>query len=255
MTYLLITLLIQIFGSDSDEIFMVPEVMEQIKKHVEDEDRKDKVVAWMKEGKTEIKANRKTHKKYLKSLKKSLSKDHISSEEVKSIIFNDFNASKEMHTKLISLRLKIQEELKQNEWDKIISLALEPTEKRTKKNKKSLQKEKEAFEDLLQKTKFKVDEIITSSEKKEIIKQAFGVFMKEIKEQFEYNQEYTYSKNAVLRDKNATKEMLENIINQKNQVRLEVHESFHSFFKIAKENTTDQEWEAIRKAIKKMISH
>ena len=68
MTYLLITLLIQIFGSDSDEIFMVPEVMEQIKKHVEDEDRKDKVVAWMKEGKTEIKANRKTHKKLFNKL-------------------------------------------------------------------------------------------------------------------------------------------------------------------------------------------
>lgn len=184
-----------------------------------------------------------------------MSKDHISSEEVESIFFDDFNASQEMHIKLISLRLKIQEELKQNEWDKIISIAIEPSEKRNKKNKKSLQKEKETFEELLQKSKFKVDEIITSSEKKEIIKQAFGVFIKEVKEQFEYNEEYTYSKNAVLRDKNATKEMLENILNQKNQVRLEVHESFHSFFTTAKENTTEKEWEAIRKAIKKMISH
>ena len=253
MTYLLITLLIQIFGSQSEEIFMVPEVMQQIKKHVAEEDRKDKVVSWMKEGKKAIKANRKIHKKNLKSLKKALNEDDISTEEVKIIFLNDLNASKETQNKLISLRLKIQDELNQVEWDKIIKLAITPSEKRDKKSKKAIKKEKEAFEELLFKTKNKVDEIIISSQKKETIKQAFRNFIQETKEQFEYNQEYTYSKNAVLRDKNATKEMLENVIREKNKVRLDVHKSFHKFFAIAKENTTEKEWEAIRKAIKKMM--
>ena len=253
MIYLLITLLISIFSSDDNDFFSIPNVNKQIKEHIAEDQRKDSVLIYMKQGKGFMKDYQKNHKKNLKRLKKSLNQETISSSEVKALFKKDTDELQQMQDSLIHYRLKIQVLINENEWKEILKPVTHPSDKYLKKKKKKQLREKEKIEELLSETKETISKIMDDGDKKQEVLIAFEEFTNEIDDLIEYDHNYSYSKNETLKNRKATKPNLEEIYAVKNKIRSEIHQSFHSFFGIAKKNTTEDEWKDLRKELKNLF--
>ena len=250
MIFLLISFLINVFGSGPEAIFIAPDVIKQIKINVEDKDNRSEILDIMKEAKKEIKTFRKNHKENSKHIGKLLSEQNVGSNEINHIFKKDSEQMFELQNFIIDERIRIQNILTDDEWNSILEEAIKPSEKKQKKEEKKNKKEREQLKELTEEIRKEIRETILDKEKNNKISIAFENFVKEFKDHLKFNQELTYTKNEILKDKNATKEMLLGIYIEQNKIRLKMHNSFNHFFDITKQNTTEDEWDDMKKDIK-----
>jgi|GEM_PF-2921997 len=253
MLIALFTLLFTVFLSGPEQIFIAPDVEKGIKKHIEDKDRKSKLLKDLKEGKNLIQDFKKEHTKLTKELEKEILSKDFSNERVELLLDSGLSMWKSHHAKFVEGRIAFQNALDTTEWNKIIKKASFPSDKNLKKEDKNNSKKKAAFNESINKTKRMITEQIAIDNNREKALKAFDPFAEKYEKLIDMELELNYRNHEILRNKNTSQEELQEFYDQQLHIRKELFNALYDLITALKDNTTDKEWMKMKKDIAKMI--
>lgn len=250
---LLINLLLVLLSAGPEEVFLVPNIDKQVKTHVEDNDRKKEIKAIIKEANKEIKDFGKIRKSKLKQLRKLGPNRDISSEQLNTIFQDYFYARKTMQSMLIEHRLNLQHLLREKEWKLIIEDAVLPSDRLRKKGDKNEDKVDEMVDKFLSKLENKIHDSISDTLKRKKVIGALSIFDATIREFVEEGQSMNFEDNKLIRNKNATRQDLEDFYKKHDTLRLRGTKEYFNIRDIMLENTNEKEWKSIQKAFNSLL--
>ncbi len=243
-----IALFLLIFGKP-EGLTLIPKFNKNVKKHVESEENKKEILASIKDFKKAKKAHNKTEKKFLKHFAvNSLKRD--TPEEFFEISFKKMeSAQNQFDQKSVEIRLKVQELIKEEEWQKILDASEKGLLKEQKNNEKALQK----LNKVIEKVKKKLADDLPNPDKQ---KQALAIadqLHDDINQQVRAFFKINYLENDTLRNLHATKTAIEAVTQDMKQIRKNIYDAFvEARFEMI-EVTNEQEWDAIVKSINKLL--
>jgi hypothetical protein len=155
-----------------------------------------------------------------------------------------------LQSSFITGRLRLQEVITQEEWDKIMEMTIKDAEKLVEKKKKK--REKKEGKSSYQLVSNTLKETIAPGEKLTLALESLEDFKEkhiEIKESYE---DLFAGKEDVITNRKATKEEMLEICNVLNQLRESLKDSYLKLLFDLKENTTEKEWSRIIKDLNKV---
>jgi len=245
-------LAIAIFGS-GESPFLIPKVDKKIKKVVVDDERKTEILAIMKGYKKEWKILAKTKKKQAKSFKK-LNKDrNADPEELAEIINNGRKQREGLNEKLIAARIKVAGLITDEEWNEIMNGVLEVKTKTTKKLTKAETKARLKQDKRIEAIGDEIEAAFSVPAHREEATKYLIQFEEDIIDLLVGSQNHTYKDQEILRNRLSTEEEIDEIIQQLENFRSNVHYSFLELRKDLVELSTEDNWPKLAKALGKLI--
>jgi hypothetical protein len=239
-----------LFGGTPVESFYIIDFGKGIKQHVVSITSRQDAEAIVSAYATIYKEFNNEHKKQIKELQQK-NMDYNTSEHW----YLDFFATamedrKKLQSSFITGRLRLQEIITQEEWDKIIEMITRDLEKMMEKKKKKREKNvgKSKYQIVLNTLK----ENIPPGEKLTLSLESLEAFKEkhiEIKESYENL--YT-SEEDILANRQATKEDMLEICNVLNKLRKSLIDSYIDLLFDLKDNTNEKEWTIIIKDLNKV---
>ena len=243
----LASLLVILFSSGPEEVFLVPNAEKNLKSIIDDKEKKNQAVDLFKITKQEIKAYNKELKQKNKELKNSSYRSSLNESAVEHLLKESFENRKDLQSHIIDQRLKIRELLTNDEWDRFIKVSIEEmTSKEKKSQKAQLKKDKEA-EKLLSKFKSSLEKNISDKEKLDKALKDYSNFEQLIILKFEQLNALTFENNSSIKAYNVDKETLSTIYSELNVAREELYDGFLIMRSSMTEYLTEDEWSAISK--------
>jgi len=247
---LIIALIFGTSGAESEFASYIPNIKKEIRQTVSEKARKDTLLVLVKDYERTVKKYDKKKKKLLKTANKAGADRLVSTEGFLQHYDEYYNYRIQVMDQLISYRLMFQEKLDQYELFMITEKALETSEKVERKDdKQSAKADKQLnkiFED--------IDKIIL----KHIEDPAKSKIVAEHLREFE-NTVYTYvdearalvlERKVMLNVQNASKEDIEHMYMQTNQLRYQASRDFAALREVIIKNTDERQWKAINKELK-----
>lgn len=249
---LLFTLLIKLMGT-ADEVFTIPKLKKEIRTHVSDKVRKNSLLLIVKEAKKKNKGFIKATDKDKKKLKKLMASGENEIQEIETLLKNNHNKRKKLQNYNLEKRLDMQNLMTDEEWEQVIEKAVSPSKKREKKTDKEEKKVKDAIDKLLEKTEKSILKNIEDSTNRDHVLKAFRDFSNALKEQVSKGLENNYQNNKIVRKRTATREELEEVYGQQNELRENLNVEFTDIYNILYEHTNKKERKSIKKELNKMF--
>ena len=132
-----------LLGGSNIPVFIVEELPKEIKRNIDDKERKNEILSILKVYEKEFKNSQKS----LDKLKKKMKKLNLDRNSEKDSIYQVLNDASDLWEKLqasgVDNRVLVQEMLTQEEWEKIISKSIDEL---SKKEVKNLEKEHKNFD-------------------------------------------------------------------------------------------------------------
>lgn len=132
-----------LLGGSNIPVFIVEELPKEIKRNIDDKERKNEILSILKVYEKEFKNSQKS----LDKLKKKMKKLNLDRNSEKDSIYQVLNDASDLWEKLqasgVDNRVLVQEMLTQVEWEKIISKSIDEL---SKKEVKNLEKEHKNFD-------------------------------------------------------------------------------------------------------------
>ncbi len=251
-TFLIALLIVKLVGGPA-EIFIIPNLDKEIKSHVVDKERKNEILQVVKEGKKEIKAFEKLRKDKLKQIEKLGMSEEVSADELLDI-YKVYNGARlNMQSVLIDKRLELQDLISDNEWKHLIENAVLPSEKALKKTDKQDKKEDDEVEKLIKKIENTITVEISEANRRQNLLNSLEKFNTSLKEFVNESQKMNFKDNKMIRDKTATKEVMENFYARQNVLRQKGTIEYFQLRDAAIKNTSQDEWKSIVKAIMSIV--
>ena len=239
-----------LFGGAQIESFYIIDFGKGIKQHVTSITKRQDAEAIVSAYATIYKEFNTEHKKQLKELQQK-NMDYKTPEQWYVDFFNTaMEDRKKLQSSFITGRLRLQEIITQEEWDKIIEMTTRDIEKLVEKKKKK--REKNEGKSKYQIVSNTLKENIPPGEKLTFSLESLEAFKEkhiEIKESYENL--YT-NEEDVLASRQATKEDMLEICNVLNELRKSLIDSYIELLFNLKENTTEKEWTIILKDLNKI---
>ena len=251
MTYIIIIILLLAKGPE--QVFTAPKLKKEIKTHVQDETRQEELLEILKIAKKKIKAFDEQNSKAMKQMKKLLKDKEPNIGKMDQLLESSMTKRQTHQAFLVDHRLKMQNLMTDEEWNLVIENAVSPSDKNEKKEDKDDRKEDKEIEKHLERVEGVITEKIDDETKKQKVMTAYQEYQKDWRMMVEKVREMNYQTNDIVNSRSASREELEDIYAEQNELRLETYESFTKLYKVASENTTVQEWKAIRKSLRKIF--
>ncbi len=237
----------------TDEIFTIPKLKKEIKKHVTDDRRKDSLLLILKDAKREIKAFNKQNIKDMKKVKKLMASEENQIQELEILLKSNFDKRKKLQASKLDKRLAMQDLMTDEEWKSVIENAVTPSRKHEKKTNKKVSKFKKSVDELLNDTEKSISKKIHDSVRREKVLESFHEFFAALEQQIEEGSKFNYKSNEIIRKRSATREELEGLYAKQNELRKNVYSEFRVMYEVIFEFTNETERKAIRKELKKMF--
>jgi len=250
MFYGVVTYFMLLFGGASIESFYLIDLDKGIKKHVTSITKRQDAEAILSAYATIYKEYEREHKKILKELQQK-NMDYNTPRQWYEHLFSEaMEDRKKLQSSFITGRLRLQEVITQDEWDKIMEMTQKDVNKLVEKRKKKRKKkERKSSYQVVSNT---LKETIAPGEKLALALESLEDFRKkhiEIKESYE---DLFAGKEDVITSRQATKEEMLEICNVLNQIRQSLKDSYLKLLFNLKENTTEKEWTIIIKDLNKL---
>ena len=249
----LVALLIKTLVGGPEEIFMVPNLEKEIKSHVVDNERKSEILQLIKESKKEIKEFSKFRKNKLNEIKKMGVKREVTSEKMFEVYELYHNARLNLQSRLIENRLTLQVLFSDEEWGLIIENAVFPSEKARKKADKQEGKGEEKVFKVLDDIKYEIEKNIVDPDKRNIVLKSMSNFKTTLDAFIEEGHQMNYEGNNIVRNKDASRIELNEYYKKQNQLRYKGSKEYLQLRETALKNTNEKEWEAINKALSRLL--
>ena len=246
--YLLFTTL---FGTGSLDVFYIDKIEQGVNKEVEDKERKKKIKVTLKEYSNTVKKFDKSRKKQIEQLKKKNLNKTTSEDWYQDFFAIRLEERKELQELFIDQRMMLQNNIMEEEWQKIMQRASEATVKLEEKEKKK--ENKQHTKDHFDRIENAINELFIEDKKLTENMQALRDFEKEY-----YNMDNAYdninvNESHFLADKNARRADLHQLGESLNNERARMYQAYTRFLMTLKENTDSEEWEFIIKKFNKSI--
>lgn len=243
----LVSYFMLLIGSAQMESYYIIEFDKSIKKHVTSITKRQDADAVISVYASTYKEFDKEHKKRLKELQQKNIDYNTPRQWYLDFFTEAFEDRQKLQASFLSVRLRLQEIITQDEWEKILETTRANFTKFAEKKKKK--REKNAGKDPYMKITNTIKETIPPGEKQTGSLEALDSFRekyKMIEESFENLHE---TEVEALGDRQATKEDLQEIFNSLNNLRKSMIESYIEVLFHLKDNTSEKEWSIIVKDI------
>ncbi len=251
MTTALIILLI---ATLSEPVFSVDKLPAEIRENVSGEEEKSRLLDLTKEGKKRIKKFQKEEKKARKKLRKVVVNETNSIVEIDKHYELSIKRTLSHQSFLVTTRLEMQKLTADDEWNNIINSAAYPSKKKLRKSQKSRVKEDKLIRKKFSKMREVLEAEIENPDKEALITEQIIVLEKDVFDYLEILRKHTFLDNPTVRDHNATREDLEQLLAKDNLFRKEVIASFTKLYKSGSENLSSTEWNAVKQQLKKLVN-
>lgn len=246
--YLLFSML---FGTGSLDVFYIDKIEQGVNKEVEDKERKKKIKVTLKEYSNTVKKFDKSRKKQIEQLKKKNLNKTTSEDWYQDFFAIRLEERKELQELFIDQRMMLQNNIMEEEWQKIMQRASEATVKLEEKEKKK--ENKQHTKDHFDRIENAINELFIEDKKLTENMQALRDFEKEY-----YNMDNAYddinvNESHFLADKNARRADLHQLGESLNNERARMYQAYTRFLMTLKENTDSEEWDYIIKKFNKSI--
>lgn len=239
-----------LLGGSNIPTFIVEDLPKEIKRNIDDKERKDEILSILKEYEKEFKKSQKSLDKLKKKVKK-LNLDRNSEKDSIDKVLNDASGIwQSIQTSGINNRILVQELLSEEEWENIIAKSIDELDKKEIKNQK---KQYEKFNKEYDKVKNTIAEQITDVERRKKIDEAFIELKNLMKDYLEANKIKTLRYNDAFQNLNASKADLTEALSFLDESRIKLFDGIVKLHFELTEITTDEEWSKIAKSVNKLF--
>lgn len=232
---------IVLLGGNMNEVFYVDDIDKLAKEYVIDTDRKDQVNGILSAAKKENKAFVSNRKAELKKFKSNLADTNVSDEALTLLVDSLQTEVIAYNESLVQYRIKVMEQITDEEWGNIIEASNEKTVKRLGKIKPN---DKEAF----RKTRGFIETGIEDPEVKKSLHDLLNELIVKTMEANEVVMKLNVMESEVLINRNSTKDELMDVLEQMTQLRSNMFRSVIIFRKSVLETCSKKEANGLMKA-------
>lgn len=253
MLIALVAALIAVLSGGQTSPFVLTKVQKYVKQEVDDKERRAEMTAILKDYEKEWKKLQKASKKQRKEvakLNKDFGTDESSISKIMTAATEDRMALKE---KLVVSRLAAQEVLTEEEWAAIVDKGLDTKPKKDKKLTKADAKAKIEQDKQLVAIGDEIEAAFTDPDKRAQATQYLLKFEDDLTSLLVASQEYPERAKDLIRNSNATREQIEELVVADEEFRSVVHKSFLELRKNLRTLTTEDNWPKLAKALGKFI--
>ena len=249
----LFIILSTVLGGGSEDPFILPKAEKVVKQAIEEPARKDQAALAMKSYSKQWKKLLKSRKKQAKSVSK-LNKDRSADPQAIADLFQDYRSKRRgVKDSLITFRLDIQKLMTDEEWAKIIDQLESVKPKKVKKQEKAELKSQLKQDKKLMAIESEIQAAFSDPEKIEEVKIDLDKFEDDLTNLLFETQEGPTNVVEIMRNRNATKDQLTEVIMKQEDYRAKAHASFLELRTNLVEISTDDNWSKIAKALNKLI--
>jgi hypothetical protein len=251
MIWGLLYLIAVLTGGGTESPYLNPDIEKVLKEVIEDVDRRKEALVLAKEYKAEWKAYNKKRKKALKS-GKSFNKERVADHEALAGAFKQTREQRRaVHQKAIEVRLKIQQLTTSEEWARGIDRILTVKEKDAKKLSKAEAKSKIEQDKLFDGLSKQLEKYFSDPSQLEKARNALQDYENDLVSWIMDFQSFTYRDVEILQRQDASRQQLEDEVDQLNGYREKMDNSFLNFRNELVELSTEENWPGIAKALAK----
>ena len=239
------------FSGGSLEVFYIDKIEKGVNKYVLDKDRKKELQGYFKVYQKTHKSWNKGKEKDLKELKKQNLDRAVSVSWYRGFFKKRLDQTAEVQADFIDYRINLQNAINDEEWAQIIELASSAEMKEQEKAEKQANKKK--GKDLMDNLRQTANEIAVNPDSKRKIEVAWNILKEKYDVLVETYEQINVEDNAVLVNKNVTKEEMEAIVLKLGTIRTKLYEAYVDFIIVSKDNMTDEEYTSIMKEVDKLL--
>jgi len=250
-----IALLTLLFGGGV-ELFFINNFDKGVKEYVIEKDRQKEILADLKTSKKLISNFNKEREKQYKLFKK-LNVSHETTKENLVDFFNDLHKERLTHQeKVIDKRISVIKKIKADEWDSIMVFSKISLDKQIEKEQKKLEKNEAKGKEIkvFEKTRKAIINNVSELGKQQVLITGLNNMINTFEELSDEAERNYVNENDILIRKDATKDELEQLAGEMNDLRRLIFDQLIEFHFLVKENTNISEWDKIMKAFTKEFS-
>lgn len=237
-------------GGEAEFVSTVPNLDKEVKRTITDKERKKDLLELIDAYETAIKEFTKDKEQLQKEVNKASGDRNVSSENLLRHYDEYHQARRRLITSMIDYRLMFQDQITEKELMLLIEEAIVTSEKARLEE----QKLEEKTEDELNRAFTEIHDIIVRNiqdpVKSETVTQSFYIFEKSMYNYLDISRDTKADRIALLLYIDATREELEAVYEQSNQVRYRAANDFAVLRDKVIQNTTEKEWKQINKELK-----
>ena len=237
-------------GGEAEFISAVPNLDTEVKQTIEDKERRTYLLELVDSYEGAIKQFSKDKEQLQMEVNKASGDRTVSSENLLRQYDKYHQARRRLIASLIDYRLMFQEQITEQELMLLIENAIVSSEK----DRLEAQKLEEKTEDELNRAFSEIHDIIIRNiqdpVKSEAVTNSFYIFEQSMYTYLDIARDTKADRVALLLNKTATREELEGVYEQSNQVRYRAASDFAVLRDRVIENTTEKEWKDINKELK-----
>ena len=237
-------------GPESEFISSIPHLKKEIRKNVEDDVRKEELLALVKVYERTRKKSEKEEKKLKKTADKASADRNVSRNEFLRVYDNYYNSRERLIASLINYRLLFQEQITEEE----ILLIYEDALITSKRERRQDDKQEEKAEQKLTKVFEDIGDIVVKqiddATKTELVKGYLHDFEVTILAFVDEAYDLSIQRQILLDNKNATREEIESLFKKTGQLRYRASREFATLREEIIKNTNEKEWKAINRELK-----
>lgn len=236
-------------GAESEFASNIPNVKKEIRKNVSDDARKEELITLLNAYEKTIKLSEKEKKKLKKEADKASADRTVNRNEFLRVYDNYYNSRERLLASLINYRILFQEQITEEEIQKMYADALLTSKKEirqeVKKDGKAEQKLIKVFRDIEDILVKHIDESKTES-----VKGYLNDFETTIYEFLDEAVELNIQRQILTDNINVTRDELEALFTKIGQLRYRASREFATLREAILHNTDEKQWKAINKELK-----
>lgn len=249
----LFIILSTVLGGSSEDPFILPKAEKVVKQAIEEPARRDQAVLAMKSYSKEWKKLLKSRKKQAKTVSK-LNKDRSADQQAIAGLFENYRTERRIvKDQLIAFRLNIQDLMTDEEWVTLIDQVEDVKPKKAKKQEKAQLKSNLKKDKNFLAIESEIQAAFSDPNKIEEVNKDLNEFEDDLTNLLFETQEGHAQIVEIMRNRNATKDQLTEVIMRQEDYRTKVHASFLELRTNLVEISTDDNWSKIAKALNKLI--
>ncbi len=240
-----------LFGVGDIEIFFIAEVDKSVKKYVEDKDRRAVVLDSVKAYSKAVKTFRKSRDAELKELKKKNLDRSTPQDWYENFFSRNLENRLAAQSRYIERRLWFEEQLTDEEWQKVLESAVESATKLDNKEKKKAMKDRD--KNVFRGLESAIVREVGDEERRFAILDALRVFELVYDETIDNMDRRNVLEMSFLTDQTTSKEEMQQVMLALDELRTAYYVSFRVFFFVLRDQTQEDEWKPIVKEFNKLI--
>jgi hypothetical protein len=242
-------------GAESEFAFNIPNIQQEIRQHVEEEQRQDTLLLLVREYESAIKKYEEEKERQFKNLNE-VGWDRARGRSEYLAAYEEYYQSRvKLISSLIDYRFMMLENVNNQELLLIVEDALNRPQRTVRKEERQAGKSQDRLIGVFVNLNEILSRNIQDSLKAEVIRQSLHTLETSIYAAVDETYKLTVERRNKLDDRHATREEIMDMYARSNQLRLEAARNFAVLRQDVIENTNQQEWQAINRELEAFLKN